>query len=692
MHKTKENLNGTFSIGKTWNLDDLSAIESFTGPNVSPDFRQWAGDNGFLVTLGKPYYWEAQSDREKKFFIASLVKIYGKYTGGRVPALSNFDQRELDQVLGGAQRRAPSAQPTPSQVTPSPGRPPASPRRPPIPPSPGRPPIPKQPSSQALNSASSFDGGNGPGPDYTRTPSRSPMPPNGNSSPASLAPSVDSTRNLRTQDTALRQRLAVNNMSQDSVSNPPRGGEDGFRPRSRGRPNGAPNGAPPYPVYESESSTPALAPAFVPTPSPSTAERPPERKRPPMDPLRPTGLPPDENLVPAPLSSTNLRRDQSQEPSRDLPEPSSPPVVPPPRSIERMSPRKPSLRAQLTEASPPIDEIAAKPVESPPRIDTTASPLAPSTNGNDAESPAVPISSGTSPAETPVDSPISPDESRPGLGPMIRARKKGELKGAFLKAAAAANAFKPRAGGAGERLLKAAKMQSSEPDGITAVVPAPRRPEPEKLPEPEPATPEVPELKVSRPDEPAGATDVKSEPKVEPTKTPEPEQPNERKRSMVVGNDLKYLTALGVDPSILDTKTSQFTEWLDFFSWVPGDKMRSLSFEGLKIDLDRELNKAQAGGWLARFQEEDERVDGIKKGIDVAIEECEELDNLLTLYGVELSVSPPADCVIFFLPILTPSLSYRLCRMTLRTSKRRDKVCRCRLQIKSCSRKSSSLC
>lgn len=108
---------------------------------------------------------------------------------------------------------------------------------------------------------------------------------------------------------------------------------------------------------------------------------------------------------------------------------------------------------------------------------------------------------------------------------------------------------------------------------------------------------------------------------------------------MAAGNDLKYLNTLGVDPSILDSKTSQFTEWLDFFSWVPGDKMRSLNFEGLKVDLDRELNKAQAGGWLARFEEEDERVDGIKQGIDTAIVECEELDNLLTLYGVELSVS-----------------------------------------------------
>ncbi len=67
--------------------------------------------------------------------------------------------------------------------------------------------------------------------------------------------------------------------------------------------------------------------------------------------------------------------------------------------------------------------------------------------------------------------------------------------------------------------------------------------------------------------------------------------------------------------------------------------MKSRNVEELKVDIDRELNKAQAGGWLARFREEDERVDAIKKGVDLAMTECEEMDNLLTLYSVELSVS-----------------------------------------------------
>lgn len=307
-----------------------------------------------------------------------------------------------------------------------------------------------------------------------------------------------------------------------------------------------------------------------------------------------------------------------------------------------MSPRRPSQRSQPMEPTPQMDEIVSTPVEAPPPLDTNPPP--PPVSGLDVGSPTSPVSN-----KTPVESPVSPDEEqRPGLGPMIKARKgklagENKLAGTLWKAAAAASAFKPRAGGAGEKLLKAAQKQNNEPDGITAVVPAPRRPEPEKLPEPKPEEPEVPEVKISKPDtsRPSSIQDMKAEAKIMAKKEPEPEPKDEQKRSIVLGNDLKYLNTLGVDPSFLDNKTAQFTEWLDFFSWVPGEKMRSVNFSEVKVDIDREMNKTQAGGWLARFQEEDERVDAIKKGIDTAIEECEELDNLLTLYGVELSVSRP---------------------------------------------------
>jgi hypothetical protein len=266
---------------------------------------------------------------------------------------------------------------------------------------------------------------------------------------------------------------------------------------------------------------------------------------------------------------------------------------------------------------------------------------------------------------------------------MIRKKQSGKLAGALWKAAAASTAFKPRAGGAGAKLLQAAKEQSNGPDGITAVVPAPRAKSPEKPPEPAP----TPEVKVSEA-EPSPQV-VASESKPDAKEMPEPEPQDDRKRLAVSGNDMRYLTTLGVDPSILDNKTSQFTEWLDFFSWVPGEKMRSLNSDEMKIDMERELNKAQAGGWLARFQEEDERVDAIKKGIDLAIDECDELDNLLTLYSVELSVS----LLVPIMAVWHCSKSYiRPFKMTSPTSKHKDKACRYRQRTKSCSRESLSLC
>ncbi|KAJ2969161.1 hypothetical protein NQ176_g8815 [Zarea fungicola] len=267
------------------------------------------------------------------------------------------------------------------------------------------------------------------------------------------------------------------------------------------------------------------------------------------------------------------------------------------------------------------------------------------------------------------------EESRPGLGPMIKSKKsKGEIAGVFWKAAHAANAasaFKPRPGGAIERLRMAQAKTTDGPDGITSVVPAPPRPvSRDKRPEtPEPAPPVAPVVATVETVAPAavGATATSSPPSKIPAPLPEvtittspvpvPAIPHVKKdgpseaaikkaeeaakekaaRAAAAGNDSRYLQALGIDSSLLDGRSQEFGKWLDFFGWVPGDKMRSRNVDELKVDIDRELNKAQAGGWLARFREEDERVDAIKKGVNLAIAECEELDNLLTLYSVELS-------------------------------------------------------
>lgn len=605
MHKSKENQNGSYSIGKTWDLDALTALESYTAATTSPDARQWAGTVGFCVSLGKPYYWEAQTDKEKKFFIASLLKIYGKYTGGRVPQLSGFDQQELDQILGGAQRRqASAALEPPARSTP-----------PPVP-SPSQTPVPSTgPTNTYVASAV---------PELNRGSSRSPIISRETSSPAG---SFDSGRSANRE--ALR-RLAGSNKSQDSVAaSMTARSEDAssIPPRSR---NGPVNGVGAFGLAD--------------TPAPE--ERPPERRRPPMDPTRPQDIS-DKNLVPAPLMSSTRGRD---------------PIVPP-RSSDRTSPRKASVSSR-TDARSETGSIAERTFRGDSRSENISLPDRSSPAPEAKKADVAPLRSplngssttiATEPSE-PIQSPEpppEPEEVRPGLGPMIKKKSKGDIAGAFWKAAAAASAFKPRPGGAGDRLRQAQNKTTDGPDGITGVVPAPPRPvsveKPKASPEERPKTPQrtsgIPEVKVTVPqsDRPLSAQNAVKEvgkPVQQQAKSPQPDAPEDHRKSVVVGNDLKYLATLGIDPSLMDARSVEFTKWLDYFGWVPGEQMRSTHFDEMKIDIDRELNKAQAGGWLARFQEEDDRVDSIRKGIDVAITECEELDNLLTLYSVELSVSP----------------------------------------------------
>lgn len=80
MHKARQNANSVFQIGKSWNLEDLTQIEN--------DLQV---PTGFTMTLGKNYYWNTRTPKEKEVFINSTIKIYNKYTGGKTPILIGFD-------------------------------------------------------------------------------------------------------------------------------------------------------------------------------------------------------------------------------------------------------------------------------------------------------------------------------------------------------------------------------------------------------------------------------------------------------------------------------------------------------------------------------------------------------------------------------------------------------------------------
>ncbi|KAF7558480.1 hypothetical protein G7046_g5673 [Stylonectria norvegica] len=681
MHKSKENANGSYSIGKTWSLDDLTHIASYTGPQDDPNHRQWAGDTGFLVTLGKAYYWQAQTDKEKKFFIASLIKIYGKYTGGKVPELSGFEPREFDQVMGAGRRPPPPAnRPPPPHAEHLPSQPPGQPHRPPGQPhhppgQPNDPPSrprdgpsqprdgPSQPGQQTQSSSSHPPAppplGYGEAPRFIRTPPVRP-PPNGTSSPAG---SFDSSAS---RERAPPRWMALSNKSQDSVANSfATRSEDSssLPPRSR-------NGMAPPAGLGGRFAEPETRPPPGPVPQPPQPRHPqpenppPERRRPPMDPSRPN----DRDLVPPPLISPGVKREL---------------VAPPPRSSDRTAPRKDTVSQQtvgtslnegfkgrdtpplglssLTKgrdtppppATRPLEVSKPEPLERPAALKTPSSISLPVSVAS--SSPAPPTDAIAPP---PPELPADPEDSRPGLGPMIKNKKtKNEIAGALWKAASAAAAFKPRPGGAGDRLRQAVQTKPEEgPDGITDVIPAPPRPASRGPLETLPELPKskgasernslVPEVKItvpnsSRPNslqapikEVKKADEHTKDPVKEPIKEP---VKDDSRRSVITGNDAKYLQSLGIDPSLLDNRSDEFGKWLDYFGWVPGEQMRTRNVEEMKFDLDRELNKAQAGGWLARFREEDERVDAIKSGLDLAMTECEELDNLLTLYSVELS-------------------------------------------------------
>ena len=666
MHKSKENTNNSFSIGKTWNLDDLTHIESYTGPNVPQNFKEWAGNTGFLVTLGKPYYWQAQTDKEKKFFIASLIKIYGKYTGGKVPELTGFDQKELDQVLGAGRR--PAARPAgvpglpgaASATSPETSMTSSVPT-PTFSPAPPRPPPPHGMS----NHQSSLSGSHGSG---TPEPPQQPVTPPVRSSvrtPANGSPagSFDATPKER----PVRQWMNQNNKSQDSVALSVGGrSEDttSLPPRSRNGISG-PEGFGRFSesMRDRDASPASSRAASESHPPPVKGEAPPpERKRPPMDPLRPL----DRDMVPPPLMSPAGKRDPVTS-------------LPPPRNVDRVLQRKisegQSLTGQQSETSsitgsfldreltlPTMASLENMKMD-PPKSDAASMTATNQSQPNTrASSPTIRTTMPNFNSDTPPPVPNMPveppteEEQRPGLGPMIRAKKsKGDIAGTLWKAATAANAFKPRPGGAGERLRQAqGKLTEGGPDGITGVVPAPPRPAsrdakdaelsktvtseepPPEIPPRTSLTPVVPEVKISVPtSRPTSAGAVKEIKEVKKEETPTPEPP---RRSVVAGNDAKYLQTLGVDANLLDSRTEEFGYWLDYFGWVPGEQMRTRNVDEMKVDLERELNKAQAGGWLARFREEDERVEAIKNGLDLAMTECEELDNLLTLYSVELSV------------------------------------------------------
>lgn len=78
INKAKRNANGSFSIGKDWDLNTLREVQVH-----QPDV--------FTITLTRPYQWQTQQPREQHLFLQSLVKVYRKYTETDGPNLVGID-------------------------------------------------------------------------------------------------------------------------------------------------------------------------------------------------------------------------------------------------------------------------------------------------------------------------------------------------------------------------------------------------------------------------------------------------------------------------------------------------------------------------------------------------------------------------------------------------------------------------
>ncbi|KAL1854625.1 hypothetical protein Plec18170_004716 [Paecilomyces lecythidis] len=652
MHKARENGDGSFSIGKTWMLDDLSAIQTYTALQPSSpqeqQHKQWASNVGFVVTIGKPYYWQAATAKEKDFFIGSLVKIYKKYTAGKVPNLIGFEERERLQLLGAGSATASGA-----KMPPQPAQRPDAVLPPP------RPPSPRRPQSPYSGRAPSRDGNKDPRrqrPDEQMLRSqrsreqlgRPPVRP-GQQPPV---PAFSSSRDQPPTRPERPEGMA----SQESRPPPSREGKVMADPRL-GRTRDA---APDY-TRDKEALRPTT-PASVSEQTPPTAQSPAVSLGQRTMLSETTGREsPAEPQGPSRGSDRLHTRDASDYPSSLRPGSSSSSILKATSSL--------SAEAQ---AEAEAEERAEK-----EKAEDMTLPLQ-GTTSEPAPEPAVVATPTVQPPERPATEPTADEgedeeDHRPGLGPMIKKKPGKDLAGALRKAATAYGAFKPRAGGAAERLMAAAKKSAAnEPDGITGVVPAPllrgvsndsvqsahTAPEtplketpaltpaavtPAAAATPAAVTPseELPTFEITQPaaDQAAqaateDAADASREAREERSRSKSP-SPSARRRKRQ-DHTAKYCEALGIDPAVLEGHGAEFDEILTDLGWN-GRLSDDKKIEDLEADVRREIGRVQASSWLGNLEQQEGKVDQLARLIDKAIEECDELDGLLTLYSHELN-------------------------------------------------------
>lgn len=689
------------------------AIESYSNPNpTTPEEQQnkeRAGGLGFLITIQKPYYWQATTTKEKDFFIFSLIKIFKMYTGGRLPQLHGFDPQELEQRVGPAPSSEARSTKSPSQLNredrrgPPPGPPYIQGNRPTnlqqsekflqngreIRPRPSD----EYPSREQIPHISPH-----PASLQQGRPSREPTVQSADSTesipqiPGSF-PSSEFVRNLRPKDSQseLRTRESRSSIRQE-------GGSDDSGNLMRQQ-------EPDLRMLAGARSTESFRNRLgqhsgrnFASGGPNGERAQPDRTPPPILSLDPSSQPPPERLetytIPTPLrtgapdtwSSSDIQK-RERRPSRTGSRLSSSQQT----SNSEVSQERPtlaplqSLRTDLSRNSSNLstrsdrrEELSH--LESIKPLDVTRTAGATvntAINGEDQmkdpqyTSEVLPKSSAKedtknksgetqiiASADPPFGDPSEGEVHRPGLGPMIKKKSNKEIANTMLKAATAYSAFKPRAGGAAEKILNSEKRATDEHDGVTGVFPAPSMmkgpsleaieiPASEGTPEPQTVLQfqpnELPPLQTTIvPEDPLkSVTTTSPAHDVSPAEHP-PAAPNipreERRRRRRSDYSSKYAKSLGINHSLLEGRTFEFDTVLNELGWNE-ETTRSNIFEGLQSGLRKEIMRLEAGTWLGVLENGDERVAAVGHMMDKVIAECEELECLLTLYNAELGVN-----------------------------------------------------
>ena len=693
MHKARENANGTFSIGKTWVLDDLDMIESFT--NVVPQTAEQqqnksrAGPTGFIVTVQKPYYWRANTAKEKDFFIFSLIKIYKKYTGGKLPQLIGFSSQELDQLGGasapqngvtpaarpnipvGGSARVPSQEPTvireppvetsrerrqrPSQERPSQERP-----------SQERPSEERVLHSAVAQNRSVRSAG---------SKERIHMP--------GAFPSTDSIQDQSPQasqhqlKTKRSESPALHNAGPQPKFRRPSAGQstDSFQSGREFQP------APLQPSGRSSNERVGQNGTYTAGVSPAPT-RPTTAQDRPVNAVKdmPASVPRSDEPTPkiqatalnfnlglndnSPDQAITLKKSQELQNGnmRDhsAPGSNSSQGIQGPASSNQSESSRDRFPNETRSATASSDVAQSSQT-------TTQELTSPDSASNDDDSstpqPSITTFPPTPPPETPTE-----EEHRPGLGPMIKKKSTTEVASKFRKAATAYNAFKPRAGGAAE---KVANDKTTSGDGITGVFQAPsllkgisqddvRPVTPKQSLENRPSTPDVKKdvpamqfttspAKPVTPAPPEPVLQTPSEPFVQNASESD-QRPSvadkaqeDRRKKHRSDHSAKYAKTLGINPSLLEGRTFEIEEILNDFGWGE-DRSGRATFEELETGIRKEIARVEAGSWLSAVENNDERVVAVADMMDRVMAECDELDNLLTLYNVELGVCQISCC------------------------------------------------